>query len=129
MPWKRKQWREQFSLDVYAETNITIKSMKEGQILDHSLCFCPNWTTANKSGRPKKGERYTSGLEKAMVKGKPGGKRTPSTKRRSCFVCGKFGHDSEGCWLLEKGEDIHLVVLDTLPIADKMDSEGNEGSV
>jgi hypothetical protein len=26
--WKRKQWREQFPLDVYAEANITIKSMK-----------------------------------------------------------------------------------------------------
>ena len=31
--WKRKQWREQFPLDVYAEANITIKSVKEGQIL------------------------------------------------------------------------------------------------
>ncbi len=28
--WKRKQWREQFPLDVYSEANITIKSVKEG---------------------------------------------------------------------------------------------------
>jgi hypothetical protein len=28
--WKCKQWREQFPLDVYAEANITIKSVKEG---------------------------------------------------------------------------------------------------
>ncbi len=29
--WKRKKWREQFLLDVYAEANITIKSVIEGQ--------------------------------------------------------------------------------------------------
>ncbi len=28
--WKRKQWREQVLLDVYAKANITIKSVKEG---------------------------------------------------------------------------------------------------
>ena len=54
--WKRKQWREHFPLDVYAEANITIKSVKEGQIPDFTLHLCPNWTGANKSGRPKKGE-------------------------------------------------------------------------
>jgi hypothetical protein len=61
--WKRKQWREQFPLDVYAKANITIKSMKEGQIPDFTLHLCPNWTAANKSGHPKKGERYKVGLE------------------------------------------------------------------
>jgi hypothetical protein len=28
--WKHTQWREQFPLDVYAEANITIKSIKKG---------------------------------------------------------------------------------------------------
>jgi hypothetical protein len=73
--WKRKQWREQFPLDVYAEANITIKSVKEGQIPDLTSRLCPDWTGAKKSVRPKKGERYKSGLEKAMAKGKPGAKR------------------------------------------------------
>ncbi len=95
--WKRKQWREQFLLDVYAEANITIKSVKEGQIPDFTLRLCPNWTGANKSGRPKKGERYKLGLEKAMAKGRPGAKRGSATKRRRCLVCGKFRHGSEGC--------------------------------
>ena len=40
--WKRTQWREQFPLDVYAEANITIKSVKEGQIPDFSLRVCPD---------------------------------------------------------------------------------------
>ena len=85
--WKRKQWREQFPLDVCTEANITIKSMKEGQILHFSLRLCPDWTGANKSGRPKEGECYKLGLEKAMAKGKPGVKRGPATKRRRCIVC------------------------------------------
>ncbi len=67
--WKRKQWREQFPLDVYAKANITIKSVKEGRIPDFILRLCPDWTAANKSGRPKKGDRYKLGLEKAMAKG------------------------------------------------------------
>ena len=52
-----------------------------------------------------------------------------ATKRRRCIVCGKFGHDSEGCWLLEKGENLEPAVVHTLPIAKKMemDEEGNDG--
>ncbi len=60
---------------MYAKANITIKSVKEGQILDFTLRLCPDWTAANKSGRPKKGKCYKSGLEKAMAMGKPGVKR------------------------------------------------------
>jgi len=126
--WKRKQWREQFPLDVYAEANITIKSVKEGRIPDFTLRLCPDWKGGKKSGRPKKGERYKLGLEKAMAKGKPGAKRVSATKRRRCLVCGKFGHNSEGCWLLEKGEDLEPAVVHTLPIAEEMemDDEGHE---
>ena len=99
--WKCKQRREQFPLDVYAEANITIKSVKEGQIPDFTLHLCPDWTGAKKSWRPKKGERYKSGLEKAMSKGKPGVKWVSATKRRRCLVRGTFGHNSERCWLFE----------------------------
>ncbi len=115
--WKQKQWREQFPLDVYAEANITIKFVIEGQIPDFSFCLCPNWIGANKSGHPKKGEHHKLGLEKAMAKGKPRAKRVSATKRRRCLVCGKFGHESEGCWLLEKGENLQPAAVHTLLIA------------
>ena len=59
--WKRKQWRVQFPLDVYADANITIKSVNP----DHCLCLCPEWTAGGKSGRPKNGERVKSRLETA----------------------------------------------------------------
>jgi hypothetical protein len=135
--WKRKQWREQFPLDVYAEANITIKSVKEGRLPDFTLRLCPDWTAARKTGRPKKGDRYRSGLEKAMEKGKPGAKRGSATKRRRCAVCGKFGHEFEGCWLLDKGNNTEEAVVHTLPIADEIgtmddttnDDEGKEGAV
>jgi hypothetical protein len=135
--WKRKQWREQFPLDVFAEANITIKSVKEGQIPDFTLHLCPDWTAANKSGCLKKGDCYKSRLEKAMAKGKPGVKRGSATKRRRCVVCGKFGHEFEGCWLLDKGNIMEEGVVHTLPIAEEMgrmgdttnNNEGKEGVV
>ncbi len=124
--WKRKQWREQFPLDVYAEANITIKSVKEGQIPDFTSCVSSDWTGVNKSGRPKNGEHYKLGLEKAMVKGKPGVKRVSATKRWRCLMCGKFGHDSEGCWLLEKGENLEPAVC-IKPFSQPRDSAQWEG--
>ncbi len=39
-------------------------------------------------------------------------------------MCGKFGHDSEGCWLLEKEENLEPAVVHTLPIAEEMDDKG-----
>ncbi len=62
-----------------------------------------------------------------MAKGKPGVKRGSATKRQRCLVCGKFAHDSEGCWLLDKGKNLEPVVVHTLPIAEEsgMDDETN----
>ncbi len=43
-------------------------------------------------------------------------------------MCGKFGDDSEGCWLLEKGKHLEPAVVDTLSIVEEMDmdDEGND---
>ena len=124
--WRRTQWREQLPLDVYAEANIIIKSVKEGRIPELSFRLWPDWTGPNKSGCPKMGECHKLRLEKAMAKGKPGAKWVSTTKRRRCLVCGKFGHDSEGYWLLEKRENLEPVVVHTLPIAEEMDDEGKD---
>ena len=72
-----------------------------------------------------------------MVMGKPGVKRGSATKRQRCVVCEKFGHEFEGCWLLDKGNNMEEAVVHTLPIAEEMgtmddtttDDEGKEGAV
>ena len=92
------------------------------------LSLCPEWTAGGKSGRPKNGERVKSGLETAMANAS-GTKRTKATKRWRCMVCGKFGHGSECCWLLEKSEDTQQVVVNTCPIQAYIDDDGKEVSV
>ncbi len=51
-------------------------------------------------------------------------------------MCGKFGHNSEGCWLLDKCKNLEQAVVHTHPIAEEIgmddktnDDEGKEGSV
>ena len=128
--WKRSQWRLQFPLETCPEAKITIKSVKEGRLPDYSLRLCPDWTTGNKAGRPKKGERIKSGLETAMAKGKGGTTRTKATKRRRCDVCGAYGHMYENCFLLEKSEEIEHAGIQVLPIEEtvRSDNEWADGS-
>jgi hypothetical protein len=71
-----------------------------------------------------------------MAKGQPEATRGSATKRRSCLVCGKFGHGFEGCWLLDKSKNMEKAVVHTLPILEEMgmddktsNNEGNEGAV
>ena len=46
------------------------------------------------------------------------------------MVCGKIGHNSKGCWLLEKSEDTQPVVVNTCLIqAEDIDDDGKEASV
>ncbi len=73
------------------------------------LTFVSRLDSGKKVRAPKKGDRYRLGLEKAMAKGKPGAKRGSATKRRRCVVCGKFGHEFEGCWLLDKRNNMEEV--------------------
>jgi hypothetical protein len=61
--WGREQWRKQFPSDLYCDGSTTIKSIKDGKIPDVTLRYCPDWTTPNKSGCPKKAEQCKSGLE------------------------------------------------------------------
>jgi hypothetical protein len=72
---------------------------------DHNLCYCPNWTANQISGRPKKDKRKTLVLESAT--GSKGMKRATGLKRarRYCQICGKYNHITNECWKL--GSNVH----------------------
>jgi len=66
--WKRSLWRLHFLLETCPDANITMKSVKEGQLPDYGLRLCPDWTTGSKTGHPKKGECIKWRLETATAK-------------------------------------------------------------
>jgi hypothetical protein len=99
--WGREQWRKQFQSDVYCDGSTTMKSIKDDEIPNVTLRYCPDWTALNKSGCPKKAERRKSGLEEAMAKAK-GEKKPPKMKRRRCAICGKWNHKTEDCFALTR---------------------------
>ncbi len=99
--WGREQWRKQFLSDVCCDGSTTMKSIKDGKILDVTLCYCPDWNAPSKSGRPKKAERRKSGIEEVMEKAKDG-KKPPKMKRRRSTICGKWNHKADDCFVLTR---------------------------
>ncbi len=81
---------------------------------DHNLCYCPNWTANQKSGRPKKDKRKKSVLESAT--GSKGTKREIGLKRaqRYCQICGKYNHITNECGKLGSNAHKRPGFLDTI---------------
>ncbi len=52
--WTTRQWRLQLPKELHVLSNIGISTIKE---------TFPDWTAANKAGRPKKGKRIPSAIE------------------------------------------------------------------
>ena len=77
--WMRTHRRVQIPQDVLTANKITIGSIKSATQPDTYLRYCPDWTTNNKSGRPKKDARKKSVLKGAT--GKKGEKRALGVKR------------------------------------------------
>jgi len=98
--WMRSHWRVQIPQDVLMANNITIGSVKSGSQPDTNLCYCPDWTANNKSGRPKKDARKKSVIEAAT--GKKGPKKSSGVKRARlyCQCCGMYNHTTNDCWNL-----------------------------
>jgi hypothetical protein len=67
--WTTAQWKSQFPLDTVAHCNTNMAMIHEDHEPSGNYRYCPDWSSPNKAGRPKKNERRKSVLETA------GGKR------------------------------------------------------
>ena len=94
---------------------------------DHNLHYCPDWTAAEKSGRPKKNKRKKSILERAT--GKKGQKKASGVTRarRYCQSCGAYNHVTQDCWSLttnaHKRPKYYVETYDELSIENNDDEE------
>ena len=112
--WTRAHWRVQIPQEALGITNVTMSGVIADSEPDHNLCYCPDWTANQKSGRPKKDKRKPSVLESAM--GSKGKKRPTGLKRarRYCQICGKHYHITNECWRLSANADKHPPLLGLL---------------
>jgi hypothetical protein len=134
--WGREKWRKQFPSDLYCDGSTTMKSIKDGNIPDVTLRYCPDWTAPNISGHPKKAEGCKSGLEEETAKAK-GKKKPPKMKRMRCAICAKWNHKTENCFVLTRpkndNEMTTIVPMGTtvnhVTRGGRMEDNGQEGVV
>ena len=129
--WTRAHWRMQIPQEALGVTNVSMSSIIADKEPDHNLCYCPNWTANQISGRPKKDKRKTLVLESAT--GSKGMKRATGLKRarRYCQICGKYNHITNECWKLGSNAHKHPGFFLDNPITEEGDGapiDGTEGS-
>ena len=61
--WTTRQWHLQLPKDTNVLSNISISSLKEAFNTNLKIHYCPDLTTANKAGQPKKGKHIPSAVE------------------------------------------------------------------
>ena len=104
----------------------------QGQLrADDSMRYCPSWGTPNKTGRPSKGKRKLSALEKSQGK-----KKKPKPLTRFCQICRGFSHRTIDCWHQEKWmteraaiEEAIFISADPVPIWPGFQTQGSKEDV
>ncbi len=127
--WTRAHWRKQIPQEPLGNTNVSMSSIIAENEPDHNLCYCPDWTANQKSGRPKKDKRKKSVLESAT--GSKGAKRATGVKRawRYCQICGKYNHITNECWKLGSNAHTRPGFLNTITEeGDGAPIDGAEGT-
>jgi hypothetical protein len=127
--WTREHWRIQIPQVPLAVQKITMNIIKTAHQdnPDHNLHYCPDWTAAEKSGRPKKNKRKKSILERAT--GKKGQKKASGVTRarRYCQSCGAHNHVTQDCWSLttnaHKRPKYYVETHDELSVGNNDDEE------
>ena len=75
---------------------------------------------------PKEGWTPQIGTGGGNGKGLTGSETGVSNKEAEVPCVQKVWNDSEGCWLLEKGENLEPMVVHTILIAEEMDDDGKD---
>jgi hypothetical protein len=129
--WTRTQWQEQIPQEVRAQFYTNMEVIRANYEADDSMRYCPSWSTPNKAGRPSKGKRKLSALEKSQGK-----KKNPKPLTRFCQICRGFSHRTINCWHQEKWmteraaiEEAIILSADPVPIWPGFQTQGSKEDV
>jgi hypothetical protein len=70
--WTREMWRRQYPLDQHSLCDFSIESLKQTELPELSMRYCPPYSAPNKAGRPKEGKRKKGILEETEPKRRKG---------------------------------------------------------
>jgi hypothetical protein len=94
--WTTAQWQIQYPLDLDCDTEISFNALKKVSQADDTVRYCPDWSTANKSGRRKNSEKQLSVSERMQLDS--GKKKRKRRVKLYCAICHKFNHNTADCF-------------------------------
>lgn len=120
--WSTAHWQKQYPLELDCKTDMSINLVKAIARPNEFLRYCPDWSAANKSGRPKKSDKVLTLTEKMNL-----ASSSKKRKRRAklyCNICHKFNHNTMDCFK----NPINCTLDDTLELVDdKLDQDDDKG--
>ena len=124
--WSTAHWQMQYPLELDCNTDISLTMVKAKVRPNEFIRYCPDWSTAKKSGRPQKSEKILTLTDKMEL-----ASSSKKRKRRAklyCKICHKFNHNTMDCFK----NPINCRLDDKLDLVDlvdeKRDQDGDEGT-
>ena len=94
--WTTAQWQIQYPLDLDCNTEISLNALKKWAQRDDTVRYCPDWSTANKSGRRKNSDKQLSVSERMELESAK--KKRKRRVKLYCAICHKFNHNTAECF-------------------------------
>ncbi len=121
--WSTAHWQMQYPLELDCKTDMMINMVKAASQPNELLQYCPDWSAAKKSGRPKKSNKVLTVTEQiALASFKKKRKHRP---KLFCEICHKFNHTTLQCFK----NPINCNLDDRFDAAIDNQDEGKEGAV
>lgn len=70
--WTTEMWRLQYPLNLHSLCDFSIESIKQNELPEMTMRYCPPYSAPNKAGRPHEGKRKKGILEERKPKRKKG---------------------------------------------------------